>query len=202
MSVSQGQSAREQNAPGPNPRLYSIGYGSRTLDQFVAALQAHQIDCVIDVRSAPYSRFKPEFSKEALELVLSKRRMRYLFLGDLLGGQPKDPECYVNGKVDYARLQARPYFKAGLERLKAMAEQEGRKALMCSEGRPEQCHRAKLIGEALAALGIAISHIDEDGQLHSQMEVIDRLTGGQLDLFGQNFTSRKRYMTGEEEGKE
>jgi hypothetical protein len=65
---------------------------------------------------------------------------------------------------------------------------------MCSEGRPEQCHRSKLIGEALAAAGIPLYHIDEDGTLLSQTEVIDRLTHGQLDLFGQPaFTSRKRY---------
>ena len=65
---------------------------------------------------------------------------------------------------------------------------------MCSEGRPEQCHSSKLIGEALSAAGIPVCHIDEDGALFSQTEVIDRLTRGQLDLFGQpSFTSRKRY---------
>ena len=65
---------------------------------------------------------------------------------------------------------------------------------MCSEGRPEQCHRSKLIGEALAGLGISLCHIDEDGALLTQRQVIDRLTHGQLDLFGQPcFTSRKRY---------
>ena len=39
---------------------------------------------------------------------------------------------------------------------------------MCSEGRPEQCHRSKLIGEALAAAGIPVCHIDEDGGLLTQ----------------------------------
>jgi uncharacterized protein (DUF488 family) len=65
---------------------------------------------------------------------------------------------------------------------------------MCSEGRPEQCHRSKLIGEALATAGIHVCHIDETGQLLTQQQVIDRLTRGQLDLFGPTtFTSRKRY---------
>jgi hypothetical protein len=72
---------------------------------------------------------------------------------------------------------------------------------MCSEGRPEQCHRSKLIGEALALMGIPLSHIDEDGMLLSQAQVIDRLTHGQLDLFGQPaFTSRKRYPPRGERG--
>jgi uncharacterized protein (DUF488 family) len=180
-------------APGPVP-LFSIGYGARSLEEFLSALVAHQITYVIDVRSAPYSRFKPEFSKDALARTLSLRRVHYVFMGDQLGGQPADAACYVEDKVDYAKLQNQPAFQAGVERLKTVHRQQLRAALLCSEGRPEQCHRSKLIGEVLAKAGSPIQHIDETGQLVSQFEVIRRLTGGQLDLFGQPaFTSRKRY---------
>jgi uncharacterized protein (DUF488 family) len=164
------------------------------MDQFIAVLHAHTIEYVIDVRTAPYSRFKPEFSKEALEAALGREGIRYIFMGDTLGGQPKDPACQTEGKIDYDKVRAQPFFQAGLERLKNAYEQKRRGALMCSEGRPEQCHRSKLIGEALTALHIPVCHIDEDGQLFSQTQVIDRLTRGQLDLFGQpSFTSRQRY---------
>lgn len=174
--------------------LYTIGYGARTMDQFLAALEAFQIEFVLDVRSAPYSRFKPEFSKEALEVALKARGLRYLFFGDTLGGHPKDPDCYTDGKVDYDKVCGKGFFQAGLERLKQAHQQGSRLVLLCSEGRPEECHRTKLIGEALVASGIPVRHIDEDGQLRSQAEVIDRLTGGQLDLFGgPGFRSRKRY---------
>ena len=50
--------------------IYTIGYGDRTLDDFVAALHANTIAYLLDVRTAPYSRFKPEFSKEALAKAL------------------------------------------------------------------------------------------------------------------------------------
>ena len=57
--------------PAPIPEhaipIYTIGYGSRSLDDFVSVLKTHDIGYLIDVRSAPYSRFKPEFSKNALE---------------------------------------------------------------------------------------------------------------------------------------
>ena len=33
---------------------------------------------------------------------------------------------------------------------------------MCSEGKPEMCHRSKLIGATLDELGIPVLHIDED----------------------------------------
>ena len=62
---------------------------------------------------------------------------------------------------------------------------------------------SKLIGEALFASGIPVCHIDEDGTRLTQTQVIDRLTKGQLDLFGQeSFTSRKRYAPREGEENE
>jgi len=199
MSEGEGQPQRESGSTEIGPPLYSIGYGSRSVEELIRVLQTYDIESVIDVRSAPYSRFKPEFSKEAFERYLKAKRLHYVFMGDLLGGQPQDPDCYVEGKVEYLKLQRKAFFQAGLERLKTAHTQRLRAALLCSEGRPEQCHRSKLIGEALASMSIPLCHIDEDGQLRSQREVIDRLTGGQLDLFGQpSFTSRKRYHPGRE----
>ena len=185
------------------PPVFTIGYGARTLDDFIAALQANRIAYLVDVRSAPYSKFKPEFSKDWLQHHVERAGIRYLFMGDALGGQPKDPSCHTEGKVDYDKVRAQPFFHSGVERLKKAFQQECRIALMCSEGRPEQCHRSKLIGEVLTDAGVAVLHIDEDGRVVTQRAVIDRLTQGQLDLFGgPSFTSRKRYgpRVGEEEG--
>jgi uncharacterized protein (DUF488 family) len=167
----------------------------------IATLKSNGIEFLLDVRSSPYSKFKPEFSKEVLQLRLERAQIRYLFMGDTLGGQPKDPACHTDGKVDYDKVRVQPFFQEGIVRLLKAFEQQRPVALMCSEGRPEQCHRSKLIGEALAAAGIPVCHIDEDGTHLTQTQVIDRLTKGQMDLFGQvSFTSRKRY--GPREGEE
>jgi uncharacterized protein (DUF488 family) len=182
---------------GSQQPLFTIGYGARSLDQFIATLKTNRIEYLIDVRTAPYSKFKPEFSQDLLRYHLEREGLRYLFMGDTLGGQPKDPACHTDGKVDYDKVRAQPLFQQGIERLRKAFEQQHRAALMCSEGRPEQCHRSKLIGEALTAAGIPVCHIDEDGALLTQIQVIDRLTQGQMDLFGQaSFTSRKRYGSG------
>jgi uncharacterized protein (DUF488 family) len=181
--------------------LFTIGYGARTLEEFIATLKANDIEYLIDVRTAPYSKFKPDFSKDFLQHHLERAGLRYLFMGDALGGQPEDPACHTNGKVDYDKVRAQAFFRAGLERLRKAFAQPRRVVLMCSEGRPEQCHRSKLIGEALAAAGVPVCHIDEDGQLLTHRQVIDRLTQGQMDLFGPvPFTSRKRYGPRPDEG--
>ena len=181
-------------SPAEHPPLFTIGYGARTIDEFLAVLKANRIDYLVDVRTAPFSKFKPEFSKDLLQHHIERARLRYVFMGDTLGGQPRDPGCHTEGKVDYDKVRAQPFFRAGLERLGKAFKQQRRLAIMCSEGRPEDCHRSKLIGAALTAAGIPVRHIDENGQVLTQEQVIDRLTHGQMDLFGApSFTSRKRY---------
>lgn len=178
----------------PTTPVYTIGYGARDVEALVAALRAHGISTLVDVRSAPYSRYKPEFSKEALERELRRAGIHYVYLGDALGGRPADPDCYVDDKVDYERVKGKPFYQAGIARVRSAWQRGVRFVLMCSEGKPEQCHRSKLIGESLTALGIPVAHIDDNDELRSQEEVIERLTGGQLPLFGDlEFTSRKRY---------
>jgi uncharacterized protein (DUF488 family) len=183
------------------PAIYTIGYGARDMTAFLDALHAHGIQYLVDVRSAPYSRFKPEFSKEALAARLREAGIRYIYMGDALGGQPKDAGCYgPDGKVLYDAVKALPAFGAGLDRL-AKAHREGlRVAVMCSEGKPEACHRSKLIGVALAEKGVPVLHIDEEGALRTQTEILSDLTGGQPSLFGDpEFTSRKRYRNPDDE---
>jgi len=196
----------EGNAPpidAASQPVFTIGYGARAVEELIAVLHEHRIVFLVDVRTAPYSRFKPEFSKDALERELKRHNISYIYLGDALGGRPADPGCYVDDKVDYERVKGKDFYLAGIERVRAAWQRGVRFVLMCSEGRPEQCHRSKLIGESLAALGIPVAHIDEHDALRSQDEVIWRLTGGQLSLFGDHeFTSRKRYSQpgrGEEE---
>jgi uncharacterized protein (DUF488 family) len=180
--------------------IYTIGYGSRSIDEFVAMLHEYQISYLVDVRSAPYSRYKPEYSKEALAATLQAQGIRYVFLGDKLGGRPADPACYRDGKVDYEQVKLQPFYQAGLERVQQAFRQQVRVVLMCSEGKPMQCHRSKLIGASLTDLDIPVVHIDEQGAPKSQEDVMYDLTSGQLSLFGDpTFTSRKRYAPKEGE---
>ncbi len=174
------------------------------MGDFIALLQAHEIAYLIDVRSRPYSKYKPEFSRHALVQHLRKNDIRYVFMGDLLGGKPDDLGCYTNGKVDYEKVREKPFYTEGIDRLQNAYQQGLRIALMCSEGKPEMCHRSKLIGETLVTRSIPVAHIDEHGQLLTQEYVILRLHKGQQSLFDDFFqyTSRKRYVDDDSEGKE
>lgn len=177
--------------------IYTIGYGAREIDELIEVLKEHEIVYLIDVRSRPYSRYKPDFSKDPLAAHLQRAGIRYVFMGDTLGGQPDDQRCYVDGKVVYDKVATMSFYQEGIARLQDAFKQQLPVVLMCSEGKPQQCHRSKLIGKTLVEAGIPIQHIDENDRLITHDDVMRRIYGGQPSLFGDDFqtlTSRKRYQ--------
>jgi uncharacterized protein (DUF488 family) len=178
-------------------QIRTIGYGARSIDEFTEAIQSVGAEYLVDVRSAPHSKFKPEFSREPLATRLEQIGIRYVFMGEALGGRPDDRSCYgPDGRVDYARCRLRPQFLQGLESLEAGWEAGHRIVLMCSEGKPEECHRTKLVAEELIAIGVPVAHIDENGRARSHRAVMDLITDGQETLFGEHAaaaTSRKSH---------
>ena len=173
--------------------IWTIGYGSRSISEFIDVLQQYQIAYLIDVRSVPHSGYKKEFSKEPLAKEVEKHGIRYVYMGDLLGGKPDDESCYVNGIVDYEKVKVAEFFQRGIERLRTAFAQQQRVALMCSEEKPEHCHRCKLIGVTLTHEELPVVHIDENNEEMSQEQIIERITGGQMNLFGEEtFYSRKK----------
>lgn len=151
--------------------VWTIGYGGRAISDFIDLLHHYQIECLVDTRSIPYSRFRPDFRKNALQLRLEQSGIQYLYLGEALGGKRIDPDCYVNGVLDMDRLTAREDFRASIGQVEEAARAGRRLALMCAEQRPDQCHRAWMLAPVLLARGIEVLHIDQDGVLRTQQEV-------------------------------
>ena len=163
---------------GLHPVL-TIGHSTHTLDAFVSLLKRQAVTAVADVRSAPFSRFNPQFNKAELERSLKAEGIRYVFLGRELGARTDDLSCYDKGRVQYARLARTTSFRQGIERLRQGAA-EHRIACMCAEREPLECHRTLLVARALAAEGIEVAHIHADGRLEPHPAAMDRL----LDLTG------------------
>src|SRR5262245_9376349 len=130
--------------------VFSIGHGGRSLDAVVLQLKTLDVPFLIDVRSSPFSRFQPAFSRDPLRAQLEAHRVKYVFMGDLLGGRPSDRDCYDDeGKVDYQKCRTKDFFLRGIERLETAHVKGVRVCLLCSEGKPWECHRSKLIGWVL-----------------------------------------------------
>lgn len=174
--------------------IHTIGYGNRNIFDFIALLKNNNVKYLIDVRSKPSSRFNPDFSRPKLQEFLAANDITYVFMGKNLGGLPQYEECYTDGRVDYSKVEKQFFYKQGIERLLIAWKKQIPISIMCSEGKPEMCHRSKLIGQSLTKLDIPLAHIDEKGDLLTQEEVINRITNGQIDMFEETFTSRKQYL--------
>ncbi len=85
------------------PETYTVGHGNMTLDGFITLLKRYGINCVVDMRRVPYSRFVPQFNRENLQGRLRQEDINYKFEGEALGGQPKErrtPENYQETYTD------------------------------------------------------------------------------------------------------
>lgn len=178
--------------------IYSIGHGNKKMEDFVKELNSFNILFLLDIRSKPYSKWSPQFNKENLERELKIQDINYVYAGDTLGGLPEDRSCYdFSGKVVYDLIKEKDFFKTGLKRLTTANEKKINIAIMCSESKPEECHRSKLIGQELLKKHISVNHIISFDKLKSQEMVMNELLKGKStrDLFGNeiDFTSRKSY---------
>ena len=98
----------------------------------------------------------------------------YSFLGEELGGRPRDSNFYHEGVADYEVMALADEFRHGLARVLEGARLY-RIALMCSEHQPSDCHRCLLVGRALKDCGLTIQHILADGTIASQQEIEEQL---------------------------
>ncbi|MBK8026338.1 MAG: DUF488 domain-containing protein [Chloroflexi bacterium] len=148
-------------------QIYTIGHSDHTLSEFVALLRQHRIAVLLDVRSAPYSRWVPHFNKATLEVGCKEAGIDYRYAGQVLGGRPEDPDLYKDGqtpdavlprelylkRVDYLEMMQRDPYRRGVARLVEIArelEPKGQRVtVMCSEGDPLSCHRHHLIARSL-----------------------------------------------------
>jgi uncharacterized protein (DUF488 family) len=158
----------------PEFQVLSIGHSNHRIDAFVELLQRHGVTAVADVRSSPYSRWVPQFSRNELSAALKAHGIAYVFLGKEFGARSENPACYVDGKVQYDRLAAEPAFESGVERIKE-GIQKHRIALMCAEKDPIDCHRALLVSREIDRHGMPVAHILADGSLQTQRELETRL---------------------------
>src|SRR5687768_1721419 len=113
------------------PIILTVGHSTHPLEGFAALLHRNAVTAVADVRSVPHSRLNPHFNGDSLKRSMQTYGIKYVFLGRELGARPRDPSCYVNGRVQYARLAGTGLFQRGLDRL-VRGSAKHRIAVLCA----------------------------------------------------------------------
>lgn len=141
--------------------LATIGYERAELDDFIATLEACDIEVLVDIRDRAQSR-RPGFSKSALSNALAGAGIEYLHLKEL--GDPKEGrEAARNGDFDafrqiYSAVMASDAAKGALVALEKLASHQNI-CLMCFERDQLQCHR-KIVSEYLeGSLSVKARHL-------------------------------------------
>jgi uncharacterized protein (DUF488 family) len=147
--------------------LYTIGHSTRTLEELVAALRAHQIQTLVDIRAFPMSRRLPQFNRDSLAETLPAAGTRYVWMKALGGYRKKilddSPNIALRNDSfrNYADYMLTPQFEQATSELLALAT-ESRTAYMCAERVYFHCHRM-LVSDWLVARGHEVLHIDDTG---------------------------------------
>jgi uncharacterized protein (DUF488 family) len=144
------------------PCIFTVGHSTRSIDEFVELLRAHDVKSIVDIRSIPRSRHNPQFNADVLEHSLQQKHISYKQikeLGGLRHARKDSPNlgwrnASFRGFADYMTTQE---FSEGLEALIKIANAR-ETAIMCAEAVPWRCHRS-LIGDALTKKGWIVRDI-------------------------------------------
>jgi len=176
-----------------NTELLTLGHSIHPIERFITLLKGAGATAVADVRSSPYSRYSPQYSKDALRGALSEAGIAYTFLGKEFGARSTDSSCYRNGKVQYSKLAQSAAFSDGIQRV-LEGLKKYRIAFVCAEKDPIECHRALLVARAFFDRGKSVSHIHSDGTIESHPKLESRLLLAWKLPEGDMFKSRDSFI--------
>jgi len=147
--------------------LYTIGHSTRTFEELIDTLRAHQVQTLVDIRAFPMSRRLPQFNRDSLQQTLPAAGFRYLPMTALGGYRKKilqeSPNIALRNQSfrNYADYMLTPEFDRAISDLIALAG-SSRTAYMCAERLYFRCHRM-LVSDWLVAHGHEVLHIDAAG---------------------------------------
>lgn len=151
--------------------VFTVGHSTHDIKYFIELLNKYSVNCLIDVRSSPYSRIAPQFNKDALNSILKSNKILYAHFEKEFGARHTKPSLLDDGKVDFDKVRDTVEFKQGVQRLEKSLELEYRVALMCAEANPFDCHRFSMISYQLVKEGFQVRHILQNGELVDNSEL-------------------------------
>jgi uncharacterized protein (DUF488 family) len=127
-------------------KIFTIGYGGRSIQELIRILKANKIQKVIDVRRFPTSKYEV-FRSENLCVLLDREDISYLHLKELGGYR----------RPSYQEFTKSEEFLQGINRLLQEAKDQN-VALLCLEKSFTACHR-RFIAEAVEERKVEVVHL-------------------------------------------
>ena len=156
--------------------IFTIGHSNYSIDRLIDMLDYYNINCIVDIRGIPYSKYNVQFNREALSKTLTNKGYVYIYMGKEFAAQRQNKDIYMEeGYADFEKVIHDKDFLKGIKRLKIGYKKGYRIVLMGAMQDPINCHRSILLGRALEDAGFTLKHILHDYTLASQEELEERL---------------------------
>jgi uncharacterized protein (DUF488 family) len=141
-------------------RVFTIGHGTRPIEELLEVLRAAGVETLVDVRRFPGSRRNPQFNQAPLAAALETVGIEYRHAVELGGrrsnepGSERFPCIRVEAFRSYAARMGTSEWQAALAEVLATPSP----SVMCAETPWTKCHR-RFIAELLVARGHEIVHL-------------------------------------------
>ena len=156
--------------------IYTIGHSNYTMERLIDMLEYYNINCVVDIRGTPYSKYNIQFDKEAIRYTLTNAGFVYIYMGKELAAKRIRKNSYNNeGYSNFEEVIKEEEFKRGVERLKNGCEKGYKIILLGAMQDPIRCHRSILVGRELVKNDFDVKHILDDYSIITQDDIEEML---------------------------
>ncbi|MGL4569818.1 MAG: DUF488 family protein [Clostridium sp.] len=166
--------------------IYTIGHSNYSLDRLMNMLKHFNINCVVDARKTPYSKYNVQFDKERLMESLKKAGFIYIYMGNELAAKRNDKSTYnEEGYSDFEKVIKEECYINAINRLKDGGNKGFKIAVLGAVQDPIRCQRGILIGRTLQMEGVEVKHILDDYSIQSQEQLEEELLDKYFEDRGQ-----------------
>lgn len=166
--------------------IFAIGHSNYPYDKLIDMIKKYDINCVVDIRETPYSKYNIQYNKEAFNESLRNSGFVYIYMGKEFGAKRTNKDVYTQeGYADFEKVAKEDIFLNGIERLKKGCQMGYRIVLLGTMQEPIRCHRSILVGKVLNKEGFDVKYIMHEGNLAYQEDI-------EKSLLDKYFSDRKQ----------
>ncbi len=152
--------------------IFTIGHSNYNVEKLIDMLRYYNINCVVDIRGTPYSKYNIQYNKETIRDTLIKEGFVYIYMAKEFAAKRESKISYnKEGYSDFEKVINEEDFKKGVNRLRIGCEKVYRIALLGAMQDPIRCHRSILVGRELVKHGFIVKHILDDYSIAYQYDI-------------------------------
>ncbi len=156
--------------------IYTIGHSNYPVEKLIDMLKYYNINCVVDIRGIPYSKYNVQYNKETIAETLKREGFIYIYMAKEFAANRENKISYnKEGYSDFEKIAKEQEFLYGIERLKMGCKKGYNIVLLGAMQDPIRCHRSILVGRFLRKYGFNVKHILDDYTLASQKNIEEGL---------------------------